>query len=143
MVGQASYNGGPGVVILFIFAAIACGFAALCYAEFASKKSRSPASAYTYAYASFGELLAWIIGGTCWWNTPSATSLSRSRGATISPVCSRPTASNIPLHWTMDFRTAHLGFESVSEAMTGGGASYESLRAVCGAKDAARQLRGT
>jgi amino acid permease len=53
MVGQASYNGGPGVVILFIFAAIACGFAALCYAEFASKIPIA-GSAYTYAYASFG-----------------------------------------------------------------------------------------
>src|SRR5438876_10631989 len=61
MVGQASYKGGPGVILLFIFAAIACGFSALCYAEFASKIPIA-GSAYTYAYASFGELLAWIIG---------------------------------------------------------------------------------
>ena len=61
MVGQAGYNGGPGVVFLFVFAAIACGFAALCYAEFASKIPIA-GSAYTYAYASFGELSAWIIG---------------------------------------------------------------------------------
>src|SRR5437899_2106001 len=61
MVGQASFHGGPGVILLFIFAAIACGFAALCYAEFASKIPIA-GSAYTYAYASFGELLAWIIG---------------------------------------------------------------------------------
>src|SRR5206468_11002878 len=57
----ASFHGGPGVILLFIFAAIACGFAALCYAEFASKIPIA-GSAYTYAYASFGELLAWIIG---------------------------------------------------------------------------------
>ena len=50
------------MVFAFIFAAIACGFAALCYAEFASKIPIA-GSAYTYAYASFGELLAWII---CW-----------------------------------------------------------------------------
>ncbi|HEY2865927.1 MAG TPA: amino acid permease, partial [Pyrinomonadaceae bacterium] len=61
MVGQASFKGGPGVILLFIFAAIACGFSALCYAEFASKIPIA-GSAYTYAYASFGELLAWIIG---------------------------------------------------------------------------------
>src|SRR5690242_7025192 len=61
MVGQASFHGGPGVILLFIFAAIACGFSALCYAEFASKIPIA-GSAYTYAYASFGELLAWIIG---------------------------------------------------------------------------------
>lgn len=59
--GQACYNGGPGVVILFIICAVACGFTALCYAEFASRIPVA-GSAYTYAYASFGELFAWIIG---------------------------------------------------------------------------------
>lgn len=59
--GEACYKGGPGVIILFIFCAIACGFAALCYAEFASRIPIS-GSAYTYAYASFGELFAWVIG---------------------------------------------------------------------------------
>lgn len=59
--GQACYNGGPGVVILFVICAVACGFTALCYAEFASRIPVA-GSAYTYAYASFGELFAWIIG---------------------------------------------------------------------------------
>lgn len=59
--GQACYNGGPGVVVLFIMCAIACGFTAMCYAEFASRIPVA-GSAYTYAYASFGELFAWIIG---------------------------------------------------------------------------------
>jgi amino acid transporter len=59
--GQACYNGGPGVVVLFIICAIACGFTALCYSEFASRIPVA-GSAYTYAYASFGELFAWIIG---------------------------------------------------------------------------------
>ena len=59
--GDAVFRGGPGVVILFIITAIACAFTAFCYSEFAS---RIPAagSAYTYAYASFGEVFAWIIG---------------------------------------------------------------------------------
>lgn len=60
-IGNASYQGGPGVVLLFIITAVACGFSALCYAEFASRIPIS-GSAYTYAYASFGELIAWIIG---------------------------------------------------------------------------------
>lgn len=60
-VGAACYNGGPGVVILFIITAIASGFSALCYAEFASRIPVS-GSAYTYAYATFGEFAAWIIG---------------------------------------------------------------------------------
>ena len=60
-IGQACYEGGPGVIFLFIICAVACGFAALCYAEFSSRIPVS-GSAYTYAYASFGELFAWIIG---------------------------------------------------------------------------------
>src|SRR6185503_12256505 len=60
-IGTAASNGGPGVVFLFIFTAIACGFAALCYAEFASTVPVS-GSAYTYSYVAFGEIIAWIIG---------------------------------------------------------------------------------
>lgn len=59
--GGAVFNGGPGVVILFIITAIACAFTAFCYSEFASRIPMA-GSAYTYAYASFGELFAWIIG---------------------------------------------------------------------------------
>jgi len=60
-IGQASAAGGPGVIFLFIFTAIACSFAAVCYAEFASLIPAS-GSAYTYSYVAFGELFAWIIG---------------------------------------------------------------------------------
>jgi len=60
-IGRAAYDGGPGVTILFIITAITCGFSALCYAEFASRVPVS-GSAYTYAYVSFGELFAWVIG---------------------------------------------------------------------------------
>lgn len=60
-VGKACAAGGPGVILLFIICAVACGFAAMCYAEFASRIPVA-GSAYTYAYASFGELFAWIIG---------------------------------------------------------------------------------
>ncbi|MES2060632.1 MAG: amino acid permease [Bacteroidota bacterium] len=60
-IGEASFQGGPGVSILFVITAITCGFSALCYAEFASRIPVA-GSAYTYAYASFGELIAWIIG---------------------------------------------------------------------------------
>lgn len=60
-IGNAAFDGGPGVILLFIITAVTCGFTALCYAEFAS---RVPAagSAYTYSYVSFGEIIAWIIG---------------------------------------------------------------------------------
>lgn len=59
--GSAVFKGGPGVVILFVITAIACAFTAFCYSEFASRIPVA-GSAYTYAYASFGELFAWIIG---------------------------------------------------------------------------------
>ena len=60
-VGKACYDGGPGVIFLFMICAVACGFSALCYAEFASRIPTS-GSAYTYSYAAFGEIIAWIIG---------------------------------------------------------------------------------
>ena len=60
-IGNACFSGGPGVVLLYIMCAIACGFTAMCYAEFASRVPVS-GSAYTYAYVSFGEIFAWIIG---------------------------------------------------------------------------------
>jgi APA family basic amino acid/polyamine antiporter len=57
----AAEYAGPGILLSFIFAAIICIFAALCYAEFASLIPIS-GSAYTYAYATMGEFTAWIIG---------------------------------------------------------------------------------
>src|SRR5437660_4392125 len=52
---------GPAVMLSFVVAAVACGFAALCYAELASMIPVS-GSAYTYSYATLGEIIAWIIG---------------------------------------------------------------------------------
>ena len=136
MVGNAANRGGPAVILLFIFAAIACGFAALCYAEFASKIPIA-GSAYTYAYASFGELLAWIIGwdllveyaigniavAISW--SDYFTGLLEANGITI------------PANYTMDFRTASQGYNAVQSAMAEGGGSLESLRAACTGADPA------
>ncbi len=60
-IGKASFDGGPGVIFLFLFTALACSFAAFAYAEFASMVPVS-GSAYTYSYVAFGEIIAWIIG---------------------------------------------------------------------------------
>src|SRR5438270_2207334 len=57
----AAQNAGPAVVLSFVLAGIASAFAALCYSEFASLVPMS-GSAYTYGYATLGELFAWIIG---------------------------------------------------------------------------------
>ncbi|MGI8470263.1 MAG: amino acid permease [Pyrinomonadaceae bacterium] len=143
MVGQASFNGGPAVILLFIFAAIACGFSALCYAEFASKIPIA-GSAYTYAYASFGELLAWIIG----WdllveyaigNIAVAISWSGYFVGLLNslkiPALGFPNGINIPLYFTTDYRTASNGFDVVKDAL-GNGSTLESLHSVCANVDA-------
>jgi len=135
MVGQASYNGGPGVIFLFLFAAIACGFSALCYAEFASKIPIA-GSAYTYAYASFGELLAWIIG----WDLLVEYAIGNIAVAiSWSDYFTSLLATNginIPLNFTMDFLSAKRGFAAVTDAVAGG-TTVEALQAACKSADAA------
>src|SRR5262249_56919247 len=60
--GAAAHNvAGPSLMLSYVIAGITCIFAALCYAEFASMVPVA-GSAYTYAYATLGELFAWIIG---------------------------------------------------------------------------------
>lgn len=136
MVGKASYNGGPAVSLLFIFTAFACGFSALCYAEFASRIPVA-GSAYTYAYASMGEFIAWIIG----WdliveyaigNIAVAISWSDYFTGLLEGY-----GIKIPLHFTMDFLTASRGFDAVNQAVAGGAATVESLKAACTSADAA------
>src|SRR5499433_949254 len=62
LTGRAAHDTtGPALMLSFVFAGLACVFAALCYAEFASMVPVA-GSAYTYAYATLGELFAWIIG---------------------------------------------------------------------------------
>src|SRR6187431_2955332 len=62
LTGTAAANqAGPGIMVSYLAAGLACGFAALCYAEFASMIPIA-GSAYTYAYATLGELFAWMIG---------------------------------------------------------------------------------
>ena len=129
LVGEASFRGGPGVIFLFIFAAIACGFAALCYAEFASKIPIA-GSAYTYAYASFGELIAWIIG----WDLLVEYAIGNIAVAiSWSDYFSRLLKANgleIPAHFTMDYLSASRGFADKGEAVEAALAQGHSLDAI-------------
>jgi len=134
MVGKASYNGGPAIIFLFMFTAVACGFSALCYAEFASRIPVA-GSAYTYSYASLGELVAWIIG----WdliveyaigNIAVAISWSDYFTGMLKGY-----GIDIPLHFTMDFLTARRGFEAVTKELNGG-ATLDALTKGCDAADA-------
>jgi basic amino acid/polyamine antiporter, APA family len=61
VIGKGSGIAGPGVILSFVLAAVACAFSALSYAELASSIPVS-GSAYTYSYATLGELVAWVIG---------------------------------------------------------------------------------
>jgi len=118
-IGTAASHGGPAVSLLFVFTAVACGFSALCYAEFASRIPIS-GSAYTYAYASFGELIAWIIG----WdlimeyavgNIAVAISWSDYFTGLLHGL-----GMNIPEYLSTDFLTASRGFKEVTAQLAAG-----------------------
>ncbi|MGZ4111370.1 MAG: amino acid permease [Tumebacillaceae bacterium] len=61
LTGRGALTAGPALILSFVLAGLACAFAALCYAEFASTVPVS-GSVYTYSYATLGELIAWVIG---------------------------------------------------------------------------------
>ena len=107
-VGTGAANAGPGVVLAFVISGLACVFVALCYAEFASMVPVA-GSAYTYAYATLGEFVAWIIG----WD------LILEYGISAAPVAAswsgylqellRGIGLNLPV-WARD---AHVAFSGV------------------------------
>lgn len=118
-IGNAAASGGPAVSLLFVFTAIACGLSAMCYAEFASAIPIS-GSAYTYAYVSFGELIAWIIG----WdlimeyaigNIAVAISWSGYFTGLMDGL-----GLHIPDYLSTDFLSASRGYHVAVEAMNAG-----------------------
>ena len=118
-IGKACYDGGPGVIYLYIFTAIACGFAALCYAEFASTVPVS-GSAYTYSYVAFGEIFAWIIG----WDLLMEYAIGNIAVAISWSDYFTNLMDKAGLHisnWlSMDYVTAHSGFNEVTALLTKG-----------------------
>jgi APA family basic amino acid/polyamine antiporter len=118
-IGQASLNGGPAVSLLFVFTAIACAFSALCYAQFAATIPVS-GSAYTYAYTSFGELAAWIIGWALIMeyavgNIVVAISWSDYFTGLLDGI-----GLALPRWLTMGTQSAHAGYEAVMALMQAG-----------------------
>jgi amino acid transporter len=118
-IGKACFDGGPAVIFLYLFTAMACGFAALCYAEFASTVPVS-GSAYTYAYVAFGEIFAWIIG----WDLLMEYAIGNIAVAiSWSDYFTHLTDQAgliIPRWLTMDFSTAHHGFDEVKKLLAEG-----------------------
>lgn len=118
-IGKACFDGGPGVVFLYIFTAVACGFAALCYAEFASTVPVS-GSAYTYSYVAFGEIFAWIIG----WDLLMEYAIGNIAVAiSWSDYFTRLMKGfglKIPEWLTMDYSSARAGYIEVSGLLKSG-----------------------
>ncbi len=118
-IGSASYHGGPAVILLFTFTAIACGFAAYCYAEFASAVPVS-GSAYTYSYIAFGEIFAWIIG----WDLLMEYAIGNIAVAiSWSQYFVRVLAGfniHVPSWMTMDYVSAHSGYNDVAKQLASG-----------------------
>ncbi|MGC4103290.1 amino acid permease [Ferruginibacter sp.] len=124
-IGKASYDGGPGVVYLYVFTAIACGFAALCYAQFASTVPVA-GSAYTYSYVAFGEIFAWIIG----WDLLMEYAIGNIAVAISWSDYFTNLMDKAGMHvadWlSMDYVTAHTGFNDVTGLLAKG----ETLQSV-------------
>src|SRR4051794_7526937 len=113
-IGLASFHGGPGVTILFIITAVTCGFSALCYAEFASRIPVA-GSAYTYAYASFGELIAWIIGWDLLMEYAIGNIAVAISWSTYFVNLMEGFRIHIPVYLTMDYLTAFNGHSQFQE----------------------------
>lgn len=134
-IGKASADGGPAVIFLFLFTAIACGFAAFAYAEFASMVPVS-GSAYTYSYVAFGELFAWIIGWALIMeyaigNIVVAISWSDYFVSLLEairiPALGITSGFHVPEWATMDYFTARNGFDEASKLLATGAQLEGSL----------------
>lgn len=124
IVGDALRPGaGPAIVFSFLLTALACGFAALCYAEFAAMVPIS-GSAYTYSYAALGEIVAWIIG----WDLIIEYAVGNI---------------GVAIGWSGHFREllTHLGLHIPAWLGTDYRSAYEAFNAVAaGATDAPTQF---
>ena len=118
-IGQASANGGPAVSLLFVFTALACMFTAFCYARFAATVPIS-GSAYTYAYTSLGEIIAWILG----WNLLLEYAISN---VAVAISWSKyfvdlleGLGMHVPEYMTMDYLSSKRAFISAETSMQAG-----------------------
>jgi len=124
-IGKASADGGPAVIFLFLFTAIACGFAAFAYAEFASMVPVS-GSAYTYSYVAFGEIIAWIIGWALIMEYAIGNITVAISWSDYFTGLLESGGIHMPYWIQMDYLTASTGFQDASALMQGG-KSFDNL----------------
>jgi amino acid transporter len=124
-IGQASANGGPAVSLLFVFTAMACMFTAFCYARFAATVPIS-GSAYTYAYTSLGEIVAWILG----WNLLLEYAISNVAVAISWSKYFVDLLEGLGVHvpefMTMDYLSAKRAYAETTSALASG-EKFETL----------------
>src|SRR4051812_10779005 len=124
-IGKASSDGGPAVIFLFLFTAMACGFAAFAYAEFASMVPVS-GSAYTYSYVAFGEIIAWIIGWALIMEYAVGNITVAISWSDYFTGLLQSGGIHLPQWIQMDYLTASNGFKDATALMQGG-KTYENL----------------
>lgn len=124
-IGKASSDGGPAVIFLFLFTALACSFAAFAYAEFASMVPVS-GSAYTYSYVAFGELIAWIIGWALIMEYAIGNITVAISWSDYFTGLLESGGLYLPQWIQMDYLTASNGFKDATALMQGGKA-FENL----------------
>jgi len=141
-IGKAAYDGGPAVMFLFIFTAIACLFSALCYAEFASTIPIS-GSAYTYAYTTFGEVIAWILGWALVMEYAVGNIAVAISWSDYFTTLMQGLGLDIPTYFTMDYLSASRGFAKAQLLLSEGialGKLPENLKAAVQAWNSAPQM---
>jgi basic amino acid/polyamine antiporter, APA family len=119
-VGKACAEGGPAISLLYVFTAVACLFSALCYAEFASRIPVS-GSAYTYAYTTLGEIIAWIIG----WNlvfeyAVGNITVAISWSDYFTTLLENGLKINVPDYFELDYLSASRAFTEVQNQLAAG-----------------------
>ena len=124
-IGKASADGGPAVIFLFLFTALACSFAAFAYAEFASMVPVS-GSAYTYSYVAFGEIIAWIIGWALIMEYAVGNITVAISWSDYFTGLLHSGGIDLPQWIQMDYLTASNGFKDATALMQGG-KTYENL----------------
>jgi len=134
-IGKASFDGGPGIILLFLFVSVACGFSAICYAEFASMVPVS-GSAYTYSYVAFGEVIAWIIGWDLLMeyaigNIAVAISWSDYFTSLVNHIKIGNTRLHIPEHLATDYWTAKDQLTDAAKLAWANAPVIGGLRLIC------------
>ncbi len=140
--GPNHLGAGPALVVSYVLVATACGFAALCYAEFASLIPQA-GSAYTYAYATLGEIIAWIIGWDLIIEYAVGNIAVAVSWSAYFVTLVRGFGIEIPGWLSTDPRTALQGFHALEAASAGGASAVtESVRQAATAWTSAPQLFG-